>query len=70
MTEAVRISETSVYSDTTRRYIPESSNLHFLKKLGPVLLDPKICHANDEFFTGMKVIACDILYGTQATDIR
>jgi hypothetical protein len=28
MTEAVRTSETSVYSDTTRCYIPEGSNLH------------------------------------------
>jgi hypothetical protein len=28
MMEAVRTSETSVYSETTRRYIPEGSNLH------------------------------------------
>jgi hypothetical protein len=27
MMEAVRTSETSVYSETTRRYIPESSNV-------------------------------------------
>jgi hypothetical protein len=30
MMEAVRTSETSVYSETTRRYIPEGSNLRFL----------------------------------------
>jgi hypothetical protein len=28
MMEEVRTSETSVYSETTRRYIPEVSNLH------------------------------------------
>jgi hypothetical protein len=28
MMEAVRTSETPVYSETTRRYIPEGSNLH------------------------------------------
>jgi hypothetical protein len=31
MTEAVRTSETSVYYETTRLYIPEDSNLHINK---------------------------------------
>jgi hypothetical protein len=33
--EAVRTSETSVYSETTRRYIPEGSRFHRRRALLP-----------------------------------
>jgi hypothetical protein len=33
MMEAVRTSETSVYSETTRRYIPQDSNLQHITRI-------------------------------------
>jgi hypothetical protein len=62
MMEAVRTSETSVYSnDTTRRYIPEGSRLHVRRRE-----DPKSHMLNESsgnvtlkmFFSGMQNVTC------------
>jgi hypothetical protein len=42
MMEAIRISETSVYSETTRRYVPEGSHIYNIYLIFSPRMDLKI----------------------------